>query len=182
VLVARKATAGDASAVHSIRMAAAEDLTVRYGHGHWSTVMAVAGLRDKAREGSLYVVEQEASPVATFMLTDKKIGFYRVEWFAEAKVRAGYLLHLVVHPSIQRRGIGRYAIGQAETLSQSSGLQALRFDAYQGEVGASPFYLKCGYKLVHWGEFNGVSLDYFEKTFTGVLQNSRDSQRRPEGP
>ena len=116
MIVTRKADGGDVEAVRSIRAAAADNLTARFGRGHWSLVTAVAGLRDKAEEGSLYLIERESSPVGTFMLTDEKIGFYRVEWFADANVRAAYLLDLAIHPSVQRKGLGRYAMGQAETL------------------------------------------------------------------
>jgi GNAT superfamily N-acetyltransferase len=163
MLTCRTARRGDAPAVHAIRAAAAADLTARFGEGHWSRVARADRIRDKA-DGSLHLIEQDASPVATFVLTDRKIGFYRAAWVADPKHRAGYLLHLAVHPSLQRTGIGRYAIGQAEQLARSGDLQALRFDAYRGEVGASAFYLKCGYRLVHSGEIRGVELDYFEKT------------------
>ena len=46
---------------------------------------------------------------------------------------------------------------------RARGLKALRFDAYRGEVGAGPFYAKCGYTLRHSGDFRGVGLEYFEK-------------------
>jgi hypothetical protein len=43
---------------------------------------------------SLYLIEEDTVPVVTFVLTDRKIGFYRAEWFTDPKHRAGYLTHL----------------------------------------------------------------------------------------
>jgi hypothetical protein len=42
--------------------------------------MAVAGWHDKAGEGPLYLIELDSLPIGTFMLTNKKIGFYRADW------------------------------------------------------------------------------------------------------
>jgi GNAT superfamily N-acetyltransferase len=149
--------------VRAIRAAAAADLTSRFGSGHWSLVVSVASVRERAKAGGVYLIEVAAAPVATFFLSDRKIGFYNAEWFADPAAEAGYLRDLAVHPDRQRQGIGRYALAETEALCRAAGLRAVRFDAYQGEAGAGPFYVKCGCTLRHSGEFRGVELDYFEK-------------------
>jgi hypothetical protein len=51
-----------------------------------------------------------------------------------------------------------------EHLARRAGLRAIRLDAYKGPSGAGRFYKKCGYALLHEGEFKGVALEYFEKS------------------
>jgi len=51
----------------------------------------------------------------------------------------------------------------AEDAARASRLKAVRPDACGGPAGAGGFYRKCGYRQVHAGSFNGVTLDYFEK-------------------
>jgi GNAT superfamily N-acetyltransferase len=159
----RAALAEDIGLVRAILSTAANDLTTRFGEGHWSGVRSVETLRKYAGEGVLYVVEQAATVVGTLRLTDRKIGFYRSSWFVDPQAAAGYLMDMAIDPAHQRRGIGRQAMIMAENLARSQDLPAIRLDAYGGPAGAGRFYQKCGYRLVHQGEMNGVALEYYEK-------------------
>ncbi len=159
----RQAGLDNLKPVRSILVAAADDLTARFGEGHWSGVRTIATLQKYAGSGTLYVIEADAIVVGTLRLTDLKIGFYRNAWFARPKDPAGYLLDMAVSPDRQHRGLGRRAMEQAERLARQGGLRAIRLDAYQGPAGAGGFYRKCGYDLVHKGEMRGVALEYFEK-------------------
>jgi GNAT superfamily N-acetyltransferase len=135
----------------------------RFGEGHWGVVLSLSGTRERAKLGELYVIEDAGVPVATFVLNRRKPGWYHTAWFADPKAESGYLTHLAVRPEGQRRGIGRYALAEAEALCRAAHLAALRFDAYQGAAGAGPFYAKCNYTLRHSNKFRGVGLDYYEK-------------------
>jgi GNAT superfamily N-acetyltransferase len=159
----RPATDEDVKKVRVILAAAAADLTARFGAGHWSGVRSPETLRKYISEGRLYLIEGDGVAVGTLRLTDRKIPFYRGEWFADPKAGACYLLDMAINPTHQRRGIGRGATRLAEELARARGMTAIRLDAYRGPAGAGGFYLKCGYQLVHSGEFNGIALDYFEK-------------------
>jgi GNAT superfamily N-acetyltransferase len=159
----RQAGLDDVAAILDILAAAAADLTARFGDGHWSTVRAIETLQKYADNGDLYVVEANSISVGTLRLTDRKIGFYKQDWFARPQDPAGYLIDMAVHPHHQRRGIGRRSMQLTEQLARRAGLRAIRLDAYQGPAGAGEFYKKCGYALVHAGEFKGVALEYFEK-------------------
>jgi GNAT superfamily N-acetyltransferase len=158
----RPAQADDVSRVRAIITAAASDLTARFGEGHWSHVRAAETLRKYVEQGTLYLIERDAALVGTLRLTDRKIPFYRGEWFANPKAETGYLLDMAIDPAHQRRGIGRQAMTLAEDHARVRRLQAIRLDAYSGPAGAGGFYRKCGYRLTHRGEFNGVALEYFE--------------------
>jgi GNAT superfamily N-acetyltransferase len=151
----RRAAAEDVRTVHAILAAAAEDLAARFGPGHWSTVSSIETLRKYASDGVLFVLEAGAAAVGTLRLTDRKIGFYHVEWFAHPADDAAYLLDMAIDPGSQRRGIGRRSMTLAEDAARLLGLRALRLDAYEGRAGAGEFYRKCGYSLVHRSAFRG---------------------------
>lgn len=159
----RQAGLDDLEPVRHILAAAADDLTARFGQGHWSGVRAMETLQTHAVAGDLYVVEAASIAVGALRLTERKIGFYKQDWFARPEDPAGYLLDMAVHPAHQNRGVGRRAMQLAERVAQRAGLLAVRLDAYQGPAGAGDFYKKCGYTLVHSGEIRGIGLEYFEK-------------------
>jgi GNAT superfamily N-acetyltransferase len=159
----RPALDRDVKRVRAILAAAASDLTVHFGEGHWSGVRSVETLRKYLDEGALYVAETDVGAVGTLRLTERKIGFYRSDWFANPNDDAFYLLDMAIDPNYQRSGIGRRAMALAEDLARSHGLKAIRLDAYGGLAGAGGFYRKCGYRLVHLGEMQGVALEYYEK-------------------
>ncbi len=159
----RQAGRGDVALVRGILDAAASDLTTRFGQGHWSTVRTTETLQKYAGDGVLHIVEADGVPIGTLRLTDRKIGFYKKEWFARPQDPAAYLMDMAVHPNHQRTGMGRRSMALAEGVARRAGLRAIRLDAYAGAAGAGGFYKKCGYALVHVGEMRGVALEYFEK-------------------
>lgn len=156
----RRADHDDIPLARNILLAAAADLTARFGEGHWSGSRGVGTLEKYVDAGTLQVIESDRAAVGTLRLTDRKIGFYKSTWFAHPDA---YLLDMALHPSRQSQGIGRLALREAESLAASVGLRALRLDAYAGPAGAGGFYAKCGYERVHTGEIRGVPLEYFEK-------------------
>jgi GNAT superfamily N-acetyltransferase len=162
-LALRAARAEDVERVRTILEAAAADLTARFGEGHWSRVSAVETLRRHADQGTLFLAEIDGAAIGAMQVTDRKVSFYRGEWFAHPKDAAAYLLDMAIEPAHQRRGLGRRAMALAEELARARGLPAIRLDAYGGPAGAGGFYAKCGYRLVHTGTFNGIALEYFEK-------------------
>jgi GNAT superfamily N-acetyltransferase len=163
----RKADTDDIKLVRIILAAVADDLTARFGCGHWSTVRSSGTLRKYIGNGALHVVEVGAVAVGSLKLTPRKIGFYQKSWFAVPQDAAAYLSDMAIDPAYQRRGLGRQSMEALERLAQHAGLKALRLDAYRGPAGAVPFYRKCGYAQVHEGEQNGVPLTYFEKVLSG---------------
>jgi predicted N-acetyltransferase YhbS len=159
--VLRRARGDDVKRVRAILATAASDLTARFGEGHWSGVKSIETLRKYLDEGVLYVVESDKRIVGTLRLTDRKIGFYRNDWFADPAAKAGYLLDMAIDPAHQRQGVGRQAMAAMEDVALAAGVKAIRLDA--GLAGAGGFYQRCGYRLAHQGEFRGVGLEYYEK-------------------
>ena len=89
----------DAKSVRRVRQLAAEDLTTRFGRGHWSSVGTVVTLRKHALAKHLHVVELDGDVVATFSLSPRKIGFYHKSWFANPGDDALYLTNMAVRPA-----------------------------------------------------------------------------------
>ena len=154
----------DAKSVRKVRRLAAEDLTTRFGRGHWSSVSTLPTLRKHARSMHLHVVELHGKVVATFTLSPRKIPFYHKAWFANPDDEALYLTNMAVRPDTQRQGVGRWIMGQIEKIAVQASVGAVRFDAYDANAGAGEFYRKCGYICVHRGSFGATPLEYYEKT------------------
>lgn len=84
--------------------------------------------------------------VAAFRLDAGK-GFCGVARFTEV-ARFVYLEEMVVHPSQQRRGLGRRCLEEAERRARELGATAVRLDTNDDAVGAASFYEACGYRVV----------------------------------
>ena len=145
-----------------MRLAAADDLTMRHGTGHWSTVSTLATTKKHIAANIVHVARTDRV-VGTFTLSQRKIAFYRKAWFAFPDAASLYLTNMAVDPAFQRTGIGRAIMVQIEHLARERSCRAIRFDAYDGPAGAGRFYEKCGYTCVHRGSVNDVALEYFEK-------------------
>jgi GNAT superfamily N-acetyltransferase len=159
----RLASPADAKTVQTVRALAAQDLTTRFGRGHWSSVSTVATLKRHALASQLHVVELDDEIVGTFTLNARKIPFYRKSWFANPDDSALYLTNMAVRPDMQRRGIGRWVMARIEELAREQRCGAVRFDAYDAPAGAGAFYQKCGYVCVHRGRIGQTALEYYEK-------------------
>ena len=159
----RLAKPNDAAQIHAIRVAAADDLTRRFGSGHWSHVSNLRTIRKHVTDETVWVGARASELVATLRITDSKIGFYRSAWFSDPKARAGYLMHMAVGPDHQRFGCGATLLREAEGVAMKQGLECVRLDSYDAPAGAGSFYAKAGYTHVYSGEVNGVPLQYWEK-------------------
>ena len=165
----RLASREDAMDAFNIRRSAADLLTSVHGEGHWSTVTSVKTIRKHAEAGLVYLFFEGDSPIGTFHLVDRKIGFYKKEWFEIPDQPAFYLMHMALHPDRQRKGLGREMMIEIEAIAVNKSIHSIRFDAYNADAGAGKFYEKCGYQLVHKGSFNSVALLYFEKVLEAYI-------------
>jgi len=102
-----------------------------------------------AREGD--------SLVASFRL-DPARGFCGVARFTEVETFV-YLLEMAVHPSHQRRGVGRLCLEEAERWARARGAKAIRLDTNDDPVRAAAFYTACGYAEV----LHHAQTVYFER-------------------
>ena len=155
------ATAEDAAAIASLRMAAADTLTREYGPGHWSSAVSERGVLHAMRTSRVFVMRRDDELVATLRLATKKPWAIDTSYFTVCK-RPLYLTDMAVAPSSQRRGIGRLCVEEARDLAREWPGDAIRLDAYDAAAGAGPFYAKCGFREVGRVTYRGTPLVYFE--------------------
>ena len=158
------ATEADAGVIAALRNAVADDLTRRYGEGHWSSTSTERGvLRDLARPRfSRTVIARDGNEiVATLCLQTKKPWAIDVTYFTPVK-KALYLINMAVHPGRQGKGVGRLILKEAENISRNWPGDAIRLDAWDSAAGAGPFYARCGFRETGRATYRKTPLVYFE--------------------
>ena len=158
------ATDADAGAIASLRTAAADHLSHRYGQGSWSSPSTERGvLRDLGRPKFSRTLIARDGPqiIATLCLQTKKPWAIDVAYFTTVK-KALYLINMAVHPDRQGTGVGRLVLKEAEAMARAWPGDAIRLDAWNGDAGAGPFYAKCGFRETGRVVYRQAPLVYFE--------------------
>lgn len=168
-----QATEADAAEIAALRTAAAEDLTARYGHGHWSSATSEKGALLGVRTSYVIIARnRQGSVVGTLRLATKKPWAIDVSYFTPC-VRPLYLVDMAVLPAYQSRGIGRRLLEEATRLARAWPAQAIRLDAYDADAGAGGFYARCGYVERGRVTYRGTPLVYFELVLDGGADSAR---------
>jgi GNAT superfamily N-acetyltransferase len=155
------ATPEDAEAVAALRTAAAENLTRRFGRGHWSHAVSEGSVLRSMRAGKVFVLRRRGRLVGTVCLTTKKPWAIDPSFFSPVP-RPLYLIEMAVAPDLQGQGIGRRCLAEIEEIARSWPADSLRLDAYEGRAGAGGFYGRCGYENVGRRTYRQVPLVYYE--------------------
>jgi GNAT superfamily N-acetyltransferase len=156
------ATGDDATTVAALRVAAARDLTARYGAGHWSSEDSERGVLHELRHSRIRLARRGRTPVATFRLATRKPWAIDPTHFTPCE-RPLYLTAMAVHPDWQRRGVGRRCLADAVRAAHAWPADAIRLDAYDADAGAAEFYARCGFAEVGRVTYRGVPLVYLER-------------------
>src|SRR5262249_24960883 len=144
--------------------AAAEDLTRRFGPGHWSSTPSERGVLANMRmpKFSRTVIARSGNRiVGTLRLATKKPWAIDIAYFTPSK-RPLYLTGMPVNPDVQGNGVGRQLMHEAEAVARAWPADAIRLDAYDANAGAGPFYAKCGYREMGRVTYRQAPLIYFE--------------------
>jgi len=151
----------DAAALAALRSAVAQDMTRRFGQGHWSACPSKAEVLRQLRASQVLVARQDAELIGTVRLV--RAMPWAIDSSAFTPVRqALYVLGLAVAPQCRGQGIGHQLMEAAKDVARDSGAQALWLDAYEHAAGAGPFYLKCGFSRVGRTKYRELPLIYFE--------------------
>ncbi len=162
------AETSDAAELAALKTAAAEDLTLRFGHGFWSSAPTERGVLANMRmpKFSRFLIARAKGRIAgTLRLATKKPWAIDTAYFTAVE-RPLYLTGIVVHPSYQRKGVGRMLLKEAEAVALAWPADAIRLDAFDAEAGAGGFYAKCGYREVAHIVYKVDPLVYFERMLT----------------
>ena len=157
----RQATDADAAAIAALHNAVADDLTSRFGKGHWSYQASERGVLYDVRISTVLVEEDESGITGTFKLGTRKPWAIDTSYFTPV-TRALYLQSMAVRPDLQRRGAGRRLLEHARLVAEEWPSDAIRLDAYDADAGAGEFYAKCGFSEVGRAEYRGTALIYYE--------------------
>jgi GNAT superfamily N-acetyltransferase len=155
------ATRSDACEIAALRSAVARELTSQHGHGHWSSTVTEAGVLRGIATSRALVARRADLIVGTLRLTTKRPWAIDASWFTAAR-RPLYLVDMAVAVAAQRQGIGAALIASAKDLALAWPADTIRLDAYDGPMGAGPFYARCDFRHVGKTVYRGVPLVYFE--------------------
>jgi ribosomal protein S18 acetylase RimI-like enzyme len=158
----RAAVRDDAIMVAYVRGAAASALTERHGRGPWSSESTERGVLAGFRDATIVVALAFDAIVGTFRLASRKPWAIDRAFFTPAE-RPLYLTDMAVHPRVQRSGVGRALLSEAERLARAYPADAIWLDAYDADAGAGPFYERCGYAQRGRKTYRAAPLVYFER-------------------
>lgn len=157
-----RANAADAPRIATVRAAAADDLTTRFGRGYWSTQTTERGVLAGMRDSHVLIARRGPAIVATCRLSGRKPWAIDVAYFTPRDYPV-YLTDMAVRPDYQRKGIGRALLDQAALVVREWGADAIRLDAHDADAGAGDFYLRCGYRQTALVTYRDVPLVYYER-------------------
>lgn len=160
-LVFDEATQEDVDAIAALQNAVAEDLTARYGKGHWSGATTARGVAHSLKHAKVRVGKLDGTIVTVLRLAKKKPWAIDVAYFTPVKLPL-YLTGMAVSVEHQRSGLGRQAMADAHATAVGWPADAIRLDAYDAEAGAGAFYAKCGYTDRGRVVYRTTPLVYFE--------------------
>lgn len=157
----RAAVGADAAEVAALRVAAANDLTERFGKGFWSSIATEKGVLQAMKQGKVLIATKAGTIVGTLALSTKKPWAIDASYFTRVKAPI-YLTSMAVEPKLQGQGVGREMLVAAEEMARGWPGHAVRLDAFDADAGAGRFYEKCGYVERGRVVFRSVPLIYYE--------------------
>jgi ribosomal protein S18 acetylase RimI-like enzyme len=160
------ATDRDVAALLSLRRSVAEDLTARFGQGPWSPPESSnpKPLRydiSRSKFVRIVIARDRQGIAGSLTLQTKKPWSIDTGRFSPVG-RPLYLTSMAVHPRVQRKGIGRRLLQEAEIVARAWPGDAIRLDTFDADAGAEGFYTKCGYREVARVTYRGVPHVDFE--------------------
>jgi GNAT superfamily N-acetyltransferase len=159
------ATESDAPELAALHVAASAELTNRFGTGFWSSPPSERGILAKMRKPKFsrtLIARSDRQIVGTLRLHTMKPWAIDAAYFTTAR-RPLYLTGMAVHPIVQRKGVGRILLKEAQAIARVWPADAIRLDAFDSAAGAGPFYAKCGFREVAHVIYKKNPLIYFER-------------------
>ncbi|RYG34998.1 MAG: GNAT family N-acetyltransferase [Burkholderiales bacterium] len=161
----REAVVAEAEEIAAVRMAAAHELTLRFGLGLWSSNTTPNLVLLAMKQGRVIIATHADAIVGTLTLSKRKPWAIEKSYFTRVKTPI-YLTNMAIHPRAQRQGVGRALLADADTRTRlwpGGAGHAIRLDAFNADAGAGGFYERCGYRERGKIVFKNAPLIYFER-------------------
>jgi len=158
----RQATPADAPEIAALRVAAADDLTARFGKGFWSSNTTEKGVMLGINRGKVLIATRAGAIIGTLTLGTRKPWAIDTAYFTKVP-RPIYLTSMAVDPKLQGQGLGRAMLAEADKTARAWPGSSIRLDAFDADAGAGGFYAKCGYTETGRATFREVPLIYYER-------------------
>jgi GNAT superfamily N-acetyltransferase len=155
------ATVDDVASLAALHTANSDHLTQQHGPGPWSMKTSDKGMLYAMRVSRVYIARHDQEIVGTLRLTTTKPWAIDTKWFSPCS-RPLYLLAMAVAPAVQRQGIGRRCLEEAQRIAKTWPADAIRLDAYDAVAGAGPFYARNGFREVGRATYREAPLIYYE--------------------
>lgn len=159
-----------AIAISEMRAAAGNALTASLGPGNWAGSSLVPSIKERIRladptlhRSTLFVAVEDGRAVASVALSTFAPGFWKKSYWSEPKAQGLGVFALVVHPDVQRRGLGRYVMDETEALAGSRNIPFVRLDAFAVNPFSNAFYGALGYDRRIEIDLRGTGLVLYEK-------------------
>jgi GNAT superfamily N-acetyltransferase len=165
-LIFGRAGEADAAAIAALQTAAADHLTSRFGHGHWSSGTSVKSVLASMRHARFLIGRTGRRVIAVACLGKRKPWAIDLACFTPCG-RPLYLTGMAVAPEWQRKGIGRRCLREVVKVARGWPADALRLDAYDAPAGAGPFYAGCGFAFRGRATYRGTPHVYYELLLAG---------------
>ena len=151
----------DVVEIFALKQAVAEDLTKKFGKGHWSSFGTETGVLRSVKSSALWVARRRTELIAMLSLATRKPWAIDPAYFTACKSPL-YLTDMAVASALQGSGIGRECLVDARRIAGDRSAGAIRLDAYDGQAGAGGFYAECGYREVGRVVYRKRALVYYE--------------------
>lgn len=155
------ATADHIAAIAALQNSVAEDLTARFGKGHWSAAASEKAVVHSLKHARVRIGRSGPDIVTVLRLAKKKPWAIDVRYFTPVKLPL-YLTGMAVAVDHQKHGLGRLALADAHEVALMWRADAIRLDAYDAEAGAGGFYVRCGYAERGRVVYRKAPLIYYE--------------------
>ena len=114
------ATESDVAAINELHNAVAQDLTARFGKGHWSYASTEKGVAHSLKHAKLRIGRSGKRIVTVLRLAKKKPWAIDLKHFSKVK-RPFYLTSMAVAPELQGQGLGRACLEQVAEIARKKG-------------------------------------------------------------
>jgi GNAT superfamily N-acetyltransferase len=113
---------------------------------------------------ALFVAAAPGHPIAgVFVIDERQEPEYAAVPWTIVGTSVGVVHRLMIHPSVQRRGLGRLLMRFAEQRARRLGYGAIRLDAFTGNGPSLALYAALGYRDVGGVRLRKGQFRCFEK-------------------